>query len=426
MPDKINETTEYSINAITLISSTGKQVDIRYLVEDMNIYESIYSSVITGDMLIKDSSNLLTEYGVCGNEYIHISFQNPGLDVFDKYFRLYKVSDLKMRNLNTFHFTIHFCSEEFIINQQRRISKSYKDQKTGKIVEDIVLNTLGVSKDRFPDNKIEDVVVNQRIIIPNLRPFEAINYLCSISIKDTISSGFLFYESKGKFNFLALESLVTAPSYKTLQIKPQNINQEYYKQEVSTSVLYEFNVKQTFDVLEMLANGGYSSKMLSMDLLNQKHVIKNFDPVTNGFQTLNKYAPFNDAKNRFNNTMLVESAYLRYFPNFERDLVDTWLLQRASQMALLNNNRMNVVVGGDSQMQAGVIVDLDFPYFQPVNSMQDIEKDLYKSGKYLVTSVRHRIFNNKYFNYLELCKDSNPNGFASSPDDAAYKLAKTS
>ncbi len=67
---------------------------------------------------------------------------------------------------------------------------------------------------------------------------------------------------------------------------------------------------------------------------------------------------------------------------------------------------MNVLIAGDTSLEAGDVVYVDFPYFQPLNDNEETLIDPYKAGNYLIVSLRHRIADNKYVTYLELCKDS--------------------
>lgn len=423
----ILETTQFELSSLVLIATNGKAIDLKFITHDINIYQDIYSNCLSGEIFVqKDSLNIITAYGLHGNEYLYIKFSNPGSNGFERVFRIYKISEYNVANLNSLEYTIHFCSEEFVLNQQKRISKSYKNLTVSRIIEDILQNHLKLSDDLYGKTVIEETKGAQSLIIPNMRPLEAINWLSSFSINEKLSSAFLFYENQFGYNFRSLETIYSDPIYKKITMQPKNVQTDTDKKQLNNSNVDRFKIKQLFDVIETESTGGYSSKLLRIDIVSQGHKEIRFDPITNASKHLNDYVPFNDAKNRFENDLTAESAYYRYFPMFQGDLTDKWLLQRAMQLSLLNSFRMNVQLPGDSQITAGTILDLDFPFIKPIDSADQAKSDPYLSGKYLVTSVRHRIFNNKYTNYLEICRDSNKTALPFYGKNQAYDIAKKS
>jgi hypothetical protein len=141
---------------------------------------------------------------------------------------------------------------------------------------------------------------------------------------------------------------------------------------------------------------------------------------------LNEFLPFNDALNRLDLAIAEGSGFVRYFTAFQGDLVDKWLLQRAAQVSAINSFRMSLQLSGDSELTVGKIVEIDIPSLELVTDSSEIKPDGMKSGKFLVTQVRHRIFQNKYVNYIEVCKDSVIEGIASYAKTPIYDIAKKS
>lgn len=420
----VQDTFGYDITAIELISSTGGVVNIKFMVQDFNLYESVFNSVLSGDLYIWDGQNILTDFDLHGNEYLMVRFEKTDLEPIEKYFRIYKISSVKFRNLNSFEYNIHFCSEEFILNQQKRISKSYKNVKNHEIVMDILENQLKVDSEKISD--IEDTVIEQSLIVPNLKPLEAINWLSSFSLNEKLSAAYLFYENLGGFVYKSLASMYEAEPIKKLNINPKNVIGEADKTIQNTAIPDKIEMPQIFDILKTVSMGGYSSKMLAMNLVGQEHATLRYDSVKGNFDQLNKFIPYNDARNRFDETLTDGSTYLRYFPTFQGALVDDWLLQRASQLALLNNMQMNIQLPGDPELRAGLVIEIDFPFIQPIDAPFKTEEDGMKSGRYLITGVRHRIKDSVYICYLELCKDSNKSSVQGPSKTTKYEIAKKS
>ena len=427
MADAVSDSTSYEINALVLISSIGLTTDIKFMVQDLNIYEDFFSNVMSGDLVIKDSQDVFGAFKMHGNEFLYIKLVTPSLQAFEKYFRVYKVSDMALNNLNAYTYKIYFCSEEFVLNQQKLISKSYKNMTNSDIVRDIVINGLGVKPEKFLDKNIENTKNVQNLIVPYYRPFEAINWISSFSLNDNLSSAFFFYETHEGFNFKSLRTIYEQAPYKQITINPKNLNDEKDKEVSNRFIPDRYDIKQPFDMLELIATGGVSGRMLAIDVLTQTRANRWFNPVRNNLVKMNEFVPFNEATNRFEDLLPDGVSFVRYFNAFQGNLVDKWLLQRAAQVSLLNSFRMNLQLSGDSQMTVGMMLDIDVPKLKPITTSEESQQDGQKSGKFLVTQVRHRIVNNKYLNYIEVCKDSNKEAVpAFSKNNNIYEIAKKS
>lgn len=428
----VTETTEYELAAVVLINSSGKETDIKFIVQDLNIYQSIYSNTMSADLVVNDTLNLPSTGDMNGQEYIYIKLSNPELKPIEKYFRVYKISDFAMKSLNASTYTLHLCSEEFVYNQQLRVSKSYKDVETYKIIYDICNNFLHIPSSRTFVEQTSGIHAykweknENPIIVPNMKPLEAINWLASFAFNKTLTSAFVFFENQYGFNFCSMEKLVKDSVYKKISLHPKNVMTDTDNKQELHSNPDKAEIKQLFNILETQATGGFSSNMIRLDLIHQEHKFIKFDPKTNSSKHLNPFIYVNNSTNRTNKTLLQETAYTKLFPIFQGDLTDKWLLQRASQFSLLNGSRMNIQIPGDCQLSAGAVLEIEFPLLTPKDESANVQKDPYISGKYLVTSVRHRVINNKYFCYVEICRDSVAQAYPSYAPSGSHSKAKVS
>ena len=108
------ETTIFDITSISIVSPSIGTVDLKdfkFTVEDFSIYESIYNSVVSGHLLIKDASNQLSKLCLSGTEFLYINFMKAeGLAPYEKVFRIYKISDVTLKNnTTTLTYRIDFC-----------------------------------------------------------------------------------------------------------------------------------------------------------------------------------------------------------------------------------------------------------------------------------------------------------------------------
>jgi len=199
------ETTIFDIVSISIISpsiGTVELKDFKFIVEDFNIYESIFNSVVSGHIIIKDASNQLSKLCLSGTEFIYINFlKDENSAPYEKTFRIYKISDVTLKNnTTTVTYRIDFCSEEFILDHQIRISKSYRGFYNVQIAADILVNYLGVNPEKIILE--QTLVPHDDFIIPNLKPFEAMNMLAAFSFNNNLTSAFLFFETVSGYKFL--------------------------------------------------------------------------------------------------------------------------------------------------------------------------------------------------------------------------------
>lgn len=400
----------FSLLELKLINSLGTNIDIDVIFGELNLYEDLFSNVISGDILLTDSNNLFNVLNMHGNEFVSLSFSTPGMRRYQKIFRIYKVSDYSLRGTSNATFRIHFCSEEFLLNQQYYISKSFKEKTMSDVVKIIARNYLKISTSKLPDELIEEstVLLNPEknpLIVPNLKPLEAINWISSFALsRSDQSPGFFFYETINGFAYRSLTSLYNTPVKKNIYYSPKN---DDFRESVGSrhDKLDQMQFKQVFDILDSINNGAYASELLKLDLMNRSIEYEAFG-VNSSLKLLNEHLPINFAKNRLGNSLNQASAYVRMFPKFQDNLANQWLLVRAARLALLNNTRLNIDIPGDSSLSVGDVVFMNIPKNNAQTDPNNVVLDPIMSGRYLVTGLRHQLRDDKYFCHAQLCKDS--------------------
>lgn len=402
---------DYTLIELKIINSLGVNIDIDLIYGEINIYEDLFNNVINGDILLTDSSDLINRIGMHGNEFLTISFKTPSMKKYQKVFRIYKISEYSLRGTSNAKYKLHFCSEEFLLNQQYYISKSFRETRLSDVVRIIARNFLKISQTKLSDLYIEEstVLLNPEknpLIVPNLRPFEAINWISSFALSKRDSSpGFFFYENADGFQFRSMSDIYSQPSKKTLYYAPKN---QDAKESIASQQgkLDEMEFRQVFDTLESISNGAYASELIKLDVMNRIAEGEQMSTLANQFKTLNQFLPYNFAKNRIGASINQASGYVRMFPKFQDNLASQWLLMRAARLALLNNTRLHIDIPGDSSLSIGDIVYVSVPRNSGDTQAQNIAEDKYMSGNYLITGLRHQLQDNRYYCHAQLCKDS--------------------
>ena len=76
MSDSIQQAGDVKIEEIS-ITANGKKYDIRNLVLETSIYEDIFSNVMTGYIVVRDSASFITQLPIAGIEQVTVKFRTP-------------------------------------------------------------------------------------------------------------------------------------------------------------------------------------------------------------------------------------------------------------------------------------------------------------------------------------------------------------
>ena len=426
------------IRTCRVVASSGAVLEFKHMMLEFNYYEDIFSNQVSGTILINDSVNYLNLLQFDGNERMIISFDNPSKDTpLERSFRLYKVSNRKKTNDRNENYFLHFCSEELLISEQNRISKSYKNKELYKILTSICTDYLKIKSDKL---FIEKTIGVRDIIIPSYKPFQAINWLCSLALsKETSSVGttYLFYESKNGFNFASLSSLFKQKVYRTFLYEQKNLNKlddnllTDTAKDINSVISYEHI--NNFDTLANSNRGAFNNKLITIDPLRGKFGESSFkyDEFKKESPSLNKSGFDADTQNRLGKTAEESTSVVKYVlsttgqsenayikgkkVSVNENRIEQIVPYRIAQLALLNSNKMRLLIPGDVNMTVGLVVKFNLPSVSR-KTFGEEEFDSFYSGNYLVTGVRHIVQHqeNTFVTVIEICKESTPNSMIKS------------
>ena len=140
----IRNPTDYNLKQLSLITSMvgdNSIVDLMPMMVEIDLYEDIYNSTISGEVVIQDALGLISSYLLNGTEFIQIQLQKTTEDntFISRNYRVYKISKRDISDSNQYEvYILNFRSEEFFISEQYRISKSVK----GTMISDIIKNIM--------------------------------------------------------------------------------------------------------------------------------------------------------------------------------------------------------------------------------------------------------------------------------------------
>ena len=398
----------YQINELTLINVAGQTLDVKYLLVEFSLHEDLFNNCLTGKLTLNDANNEINNFPIFGFEQCIDEFLPPEKRTIKVNFEIYKVHDRHLVKDRQLVYELDLVSKEAINNLKIRTSTSYKNKLISEMVEDLHIKRLNGS----PIN-IETTKGAHHFIIPNISPIEAINWLSSMAVSTRhLGAFYLYFQDSSSYNFVSLESLLQAPTTEKYLLHPSNIRNSVDEKnvrqlDVDIRGIQEIHFVNVADTLENMIAGMYGSKLIRHDLRNKTFPESDFS-YTESFPNLahvQKFKMFSDLRpdNRTS-----PDTKLKLFTTGPKEFPynsENWMQVRISQMKSLTNIRMVITVPGDSNRKVGDIIEIELP--SPESLVNDeIVYDKYYRGRFLITSLKHRIELDSYLTTMEVIKDS--------------------
>ena len=143
MATQINQTAQYEIQSL-VIYKNNVEVDIRSIFVEMNIFDSIFTNSISGNIIIVDSLGALRGFQFDGSEYLIVKMSKGGdLFSYEKVFHIYKRSNRDILTYGSESYQLDFISDEYTVSEQTRVSQHFEDTYSN-IAKLILKNYLNV------------------------------------------------------------------------------------------------------------------------------------------------------------------------------------------------------------------------------------------------------------------------------------------
>ncbi len=438
--DVFDKPGQYNLTELAIISyrfsgdSKPRRMDVRGILWNFEIAEDIFSSNIVGSIIVYDMQDIRTILPITGLERMSIKFNSPGTRGYDCSedtgipLQIYKVDKVRKdpQKETAQFYQIFFCSPEMYRNHTTRISKAY----TGPVemaVQDIVENHLKSKKELI----VEKTGTNSKYVIPNLKPYEAINFLCanavSANFKD--NAGYVFYETSKAFYFRSIASMMGHAGMK-FEIPPRwkytaliasvtdapgpfpYMQPEIKDVERRLSNVLQYEFDKPVDMLTNMTAGFYANRVITHDAFNKTITTTDFDYLEAGklqphcemsrsrFDNVGLLYPENGQgkgveyadtgkglNEMFDSKLMVASDTSKVHDEYEFTSSKSTLNQMTSQNAGVRNMNLSLLVYGNTLINAGNIVVFTSPVMQPSGTQP--ETSPYTSGRYIIMAVKH-------------------------------------
>ena len=304
---------EYELQTCEIIASSGVVADISNNIVEINLFENIFSSSLTGSIIFADTNNLTDNLPIIGQEYISIKIITPGMedstiDFTENVFCLYEVGNKTPATPKSEIVEIKFCSPELLRNERVRISKSFKET-TDQIIKSILENPkyLNTKKKIY----LESTAGIRKIVSPNYHPFHLIQNLTRESIsKYDDSPHFLFFENLNGFNFRTIQNLYSQGSQGEYHVGDvgfsQNVDQDYKR-------IINFSIPSRNNSLADIKGGMLGSSLIMHDIYNKKYQKSKFEYFENHDKYMRLESSSIGAPPKYNNILIDEENTIENF-----------------------------------------------------------------------------------------------------------------
>lgn len=441
MTFELFKSTQFLVKEIIIVTKKGL-IDITNLYEEINLYDSIFMPVSSGNILIKDAVSLARGLMFDGSDVLLLEIhksENSEVIKYKKSFRIYSQSNRRNSGLNSEIYSLNFVSDEMIYSDQQRVNQSYDGFLYSEIADKILLDYLNVSE-KDKKGTFDKTIGIKKLVIPNLRPLEAIEWCAKRSVDEKKSPNFLFFQNRLGFNYASLSNLLTRPEILEVKFHPKNMESNSPLDEMQSVRALE--IITDYNEIEKIRLGVNAGKFIGFDLITR--VIKSkdiaykdhFESLKHGNENYNITDIINRGKKK-NVEMFDSKKVLSNFGEYRKyseyikshdptsiqkeDDIEDFAFHRIAILKNLMSRRLKIVLPGNFDLSSGFNVKLIAPYFSSKERDQS-DEDPIMSGKYLIVAARHVIGFDKHETLLEIATSSSGYKIPSSGDLPTNKL----
>jgi len=402
----ITQTSQFVIEELSIVTKKDQILDITAMYVEIDIFDSIYSPCITGSILIQDSVNLSEKLLFDGSEVLRMKIsKSENFVSIEKSFRIYKQSERKNISQTSESYILYFCSEELILSEQMKLSKSFTTTYSQAALR-ILYQYLSISSNSLGMFKESEGI--RKISIPTLTPLEAVRWCASKALDENLSPCYLFFENRDGYNFTSLNQIYSRPNVVNVNLTIKNISSSTQFEHLRG--VKHFEVKKQNNFLDNVKKGVYAGTFIGFDPVTRTINIENLD-YADHYNTipnhLNKSPLLTEIENRTglkNTEMFNSKIVIHPFQTSRRDspsikdndsesityleMTEKIKFQRSAIFDSLNTRQIKMVLNGDFDITCGRSIGV----FVPTRGYKSEDEDAYDkslTGNYLITATRH-------------------------------------
>ncbi len=407
--------------AVISSDRTPVSVDIKNLISDFEIYENIVNPYLTANIIFVDQENIVQDMDLQGGEkltfsFYHVEEMNKGVEI-KKEFVIDSIKEISKAGERDEVVRIH-CTEFIgLISSLQNVNRVY----TGAPSE-IIAKIMSEFLDRDLIQIGNDSLKDMKVIIPNMHPIEACQWL----IKRTLTQeGFPFF----LFSTIGVDNLILKDLGTMLSQQPINKKIPYFyapslvttKSIQSYYAIQDYEYSDTENLIGLIREGLVGAKYNFYSTLTALEDPIKFNVDRNVFKRLAQqnsiganntrynYAPgyrFNDIAFQEYESKNISSinssgAYTTkdsVFKSYHEESTKGSNIKKVIQKSLrgfLGKTPLRMTVRGrdfvtaDNNYSIGKTIRINFLDTNPLVDTNAAKLDEKKSGDYIIVEARH-------------------------------------
>tara|TARA_B100001989_G_scaffold250254_1_gene227016 strand:+ start:2870 stop:4132 length:1263 start_codon:yes stop_codon:yes gene_type:complete len=404
-----------AIYEVLTISKDGKESVLKAKTINFNYYESLYSPVITANMMFVDAGGSTTDdknnitsikegLPITALEDVQVKIQTKfgTLDFTKDAFKVTS-SPIMHQEANRMTVLLNLINDKEIKNSELPIF----DRFVGKIsdtVTKILQQKLQISQDKID---VESTKNSYGITGKGRGALNIILDLCRRSVPVKGDAGYFFYQTQDGFNFKSIDSLLSQDS-KQKYVYSGALKENLENSDNDFKILTAPRIKKDQDITKALKNGTYINRNVFFNPQTFEHSEIVFSVDKDGVKkTLGGDLPIKpeDVKGftKTNHHILDIGSFETQNQNPNNDPRE-W--QATSQMRynLLHSIVINIQIPCNTELRAGDIIEIDIESQQ--EDKVESPTDEQQSGKFLILHLCHHFDTLRSYTSLTLVRDS--------------------
>lgn len=441
---------EYKATGITfnrcILSTESGNIDIKDMVLEFEVFESIFSTTLTANIYLTDTVGLVERLPLMGGEYVTLSWRTP---TFEKDINLlFVVTNVPAREVHSTKsssYALTLLTEDAVTGLSGDISRAYNGVPAHKAIEALVENVF--VPNRKQKKKLNTEVASNSIsyVAPSIGPFYVIDDITREAVSSKGKADYVFYEDHDQYNFVSLTSLKNAKVVESYYLAEFQTSEGEYGNEAEQNLrvndsqrISGISFVSAFDLREQINEGVANVRTQVIDPVLKRFTDTDYKYSSKKSFDLGKVTPFNNVggvakvnnggHKRFIVSNLTDGRQYNKMPYIDGRIVvkdnktSDWqsafprlrhnsLGQVVADRMALSTITLNITIAGNSNRKPGEVINV----FIPQNSYEEEFKKEYnilfgdkKEAKFLVTAVKHQYSatEKKYFTILSCSKDS--------------------
>lgn len=405
--------------------NTAKSLEIKDIVSNIIIKESLLDSSIQIALDVQDANNILEDLRIEGDEYITLEFQKKTPEGKRAYKLKCVISDIINFNrpkpgMQTYQ--ILCVSEHAYLNELTVLDRKFEGN-IGTLVKKIVEKDLGVHP--LYIGKINTKTSkNIKGVYPQLRPLNAIRWLMRNAFEN--STPFFFYEGmspgfRNQVHFTSLDDLSKRDIVAEFERKPYNTGPMKTEEDtIRRAQILKVAVPEVKNTLEHLSDGAFGSVMTHFDIATKTIVSDNEYRYDGEFVlSENKFKPIGDHL-KFKGKTLTDFPFARRFYSSQNSLsfddaygnyhspIPENLRKGIQKQYCMETSKLQIDINGDPRLKVGDKIKVKIGKamdHRELKGSKAIDESI--SGVYMIYGMHHILdADHSWQSTLDLRKDS--------------------